>query len=99
VLPDERVPTLLASLQTSIEQHHKLVLAVLPNSRADRYDAFKKFCTSRAQDRGIPSQAILSTTLKKGMSVATKVAIQIICKLGGQPWALNIPVSNTRYKY
>lgn len=28
------------------------------------------------------------------MSVATKIAMQIICKLGGELWAVEIPVSN-----
>ena len=29
------------------------------------------------------------------MSVATKVAIQMNCKLGGEPWAVKIPLKNT----
>lgn len=44
----------------------------------------------------VPSQVVLSRTIgrPKGlMTVATKVAIQLNCKLGGIPWALSIPVS------
>ena len=29
------------------------------------------------------------------MSVATKVALQMNCKLGGEPWAVKIPLKNT----
>ena len=44
----------------------------------------------------MPSQVIVSRTLAKKqmmMSVATKVAIQLNCKLGGEVWTLEIPVS------
>lgn len=44
----------------------------------------------------VPSQCILARTLSKKqqlMSVVTKVAMQINCKLGGELWALEIPVS------
>ena len=29
------------------------------------------------------------------MSVATKVVIQMSCKIGGQPWAVEIPLKKT----
>ena len=29
------------------------------------------------------------------MSVATKVAVQMNCKLGGEPWSVRIPMSGT----
>ena len=29
------------------------------------------------------------------MSVATKVVVQMNCKLGGEPWAVKIPLKNT----
>jgi aubergine-like protein len=44
----------------------------------------------------VPSQVVLSRTLSKKemlMSVATKVAIQLNVKMGGEVWALEIPVS------
>jgi len=43
----------------------------------------------------VPSQVVLSRTLNKKqmlMSVATKIAIQLNCKMGGEVWALEIPV-------
>jgi len=43
----------------------------------------------------VPSQVVLARTLNKKqmlMSVATKIAIQLNCKMGGEVWALEIPV-------
>ena len=69
------------------------VIVVLPSNRKDRYDAIKKFC---CVDHPVPSQCILGRTLSKKqtiMSVTTKVAMQLNCKLGGELWALEVPVS------
>lgn len=44
----------------------------------------------------VPSQVIVGRTLAKKqmlMSVATKICIQLNCKMGGEVWALEIPVS------
>ena len=44
----------------------------------------------------VPSQMVVSRTLNKAkqlMSVATKIAIQMNCKMGGVVWAVPIPVS------
>jgi len=44
----------------------------------------------------VPSQVIVARTLMKKqmlMSVCTKIAIQLNCKLGGEVWAVEIPVS------
>ena len=44
----------------------------------------------------MPSQVVVARTLTKKnamMSVTTKVAMQLNCKLGGELWALEIPVS------
>lgn len=45
-------------------------------------------------DFGIPTQVIVQKTLnnKSLMSIATKVAIQLNCKLGGTPWLIEVPV-------
>ena len=40
---------------------------------------------------------MLSRTLNKKqmlMSVATKIAIQLNCKIGGEVWALEVPLKN-----
>ena len=46
----------------------------------------------------VPSQCLLAKTLSKQkmlMSVTTKVAMQLNCKLGGELWAVEIPVSSS----
>ena len=66
---------------------------VLPTNRKDRYDSIKKVC---CLENPVPSQCILARTLSKKqtmMSVTTKVAMQLNCKLGGELWALEVPVS------
>jgi len=40
----------------------------------------------------VPSQIVLLKTVQKNnLSICTKIAIQINCKLGGAPWLVNIP--------
>ena len=67
---------------------------ILPTNRKDRYDSIKKLC---CVDQPVPSQCIVARTISKKqnlMSVATKVAMQLNCKLGGELWALDVPVSS-----
>ena len=64
-------------------------------TQGDHYAAVKKKC---CLEKPIPSQCVTSTVLSKPkglMSVATKVAIQMNSKLGGEPWAVKIPLKDT----
>ncbi|XP_077504141.1 piwi-like protein 1 [Amblyomma americanum] len=73
----------------------ELALIVLPNSRKDRYDIIKK---EACVDLGLHTQVILTRTIsnrKNVRSVATKVAVQLNCKLGGEAWCLEIPLVST----
>ena len=61
----------------------------------EHYAAVKVKC---CVEKPIPSQCMTATVLGKPkglMSVATKVAIQMNCKLGGEPWSVKIPLKNT----
>lgn len=71
----------------------ELIYCVVSNNRADRYGAIKKKCTV---DRPVPSQVFVARNLtSKGVkSIATKVAIQLTCKLGGAPWSVELPPIN-----
>lgn len=71
----------------------ELIFCVVSNNRADRYSAIKKKCT---HDRPVASQVFLAKNLSnKGIrSIATKVAIQLNCKLGGAPWSVELPPIN-----
>lgn len=74
-----------------VRKNPAMILCVLARNFADRYEAIKKKCTV---DRAVPTQVICqrNMTSKSAMSIATKVAIQINCKLGGSPWTVEIPL-------
>lgn len=70
----------------------QLIMCIVSNNRLDCYSAIKKKC---CVDRAVPTQVIVakSLTAKGVMSIATKVAIQLCCKIGGAPWTVEIPLS------
>jgi len=93
-LNDDRTDTFFRALQASVNNDTQLVMVMVPSNRKDRYDAIKKFC---CVDHPVPSQVVVARTVLKAkglMSVATKIMIQINCKLGGEVWALQIPLQN-----
>uniref|UniRef100_A0A8D3DG67 Piwi like RNA-mediated silencing 1 n=1 Tax=Scophthalmus maximus TaxID=52904 RepID=A0A8D3DG67_SCOMX len=68
------------------------VVVVLPSNRKDKYDSIKKYL---CVDCPTPSQCVLSRTLGRPqalMTVATKIALQMACKMGGELWSLEIPL-------
>lgn len=69
------------------------MVVVLPNSNKDKYDSIKKFL---CVDCPTPSQCVVARTLSRPqalMTVATKIALQMACKMGGELWSVEIPVS------
>lgn len=70
------------------------IMVVVATNAADRYAAIKR--TTLCPESRIPVsvQVIAEKTMKpkKGsvMSIATKVVIQVNCKLGGIPWAIDL---------
>ncbi|KAM7179074.1 piwi-like protein 4 [Macrochelys suwanniensis] len=84
----------LRAVQQHVNPEVQLVMCVLSSNQKDCYDSIKKFLSI---DRPVPSQCVLARTLSKQgmmMSVATKIAMQIICKLGGELWAVEIPLKS-----
>jgi len=82
-------------LDRVIDMKPLIVMVVIPNNKGDHYAVVKKKCCI---DKPVPSQVMTATVLSKPkglMSVATKVALQMNCKLGGEPWAVKIPLKNT----
>ncbi|XP_015122024.1 piwi-like protein Siwi [Diachasma alloeum] len=69
----------------------QLVMCILAKNRADTYAAIKKKCCI---DRPVLSQVVTARCFKPQgmMSIATKVAIQLNCKIGGIPWTVHIPL-------
>ncbi|XP_050528664.1 piwi-like protein Siwi [Daktulosphaira vitifoliae] len=87
---DARSQSFLSSLEQVINEHNPtMILCVIPSARGDIYSLIKrKLCV----DRAVPSQVVLLKNVQKNnMSVVTKIAIQVNCKIGGAPWLVAIP--------
>lgn len=72
------------------------MVVVLPSNR--KYDQLKKYL---CVEFPIPSQCALARTLRPHRlevlaSVATKIALRMTCKMGGELWSVEIPVSHAR---
>lgn len=62
-----------------------MLVLLVPNERKDRYDTVKKL----ALNAGVATQFVREKTIKKNMlAVATKVTLQMACKMGGEPWTV-----------
>lgn len=90
---DDRPNSYIQAIERVAQNDPQMIMCVVPNISSDRYAAIKKKC---CVDRGIPTQVVVQKTLgNRGlMSVATKIAIQMNCKLGYAPWSVEIPLSN-----
>ncbi|KAF3427934.1 hypothetical protein E2986_02003 [Frieseomelitta varia] len=91
---DDRTGTYSSALEHELSTTcPELMFCVVPNNRTERYSAIKKKCIL---DRPIPSQVLLHKTLtnRNLRTIATKVAIQINCKLGGAPWSIDLVSKN-----
>jgi aubergine len=92
-LNNDRPATYLEGLESVINNIKPFfIMCVVSNNKADRYAAIKKKC---CVDRAVPTQVILARNLdsKRSMSIATKIIIQMNCKLGGAPWSVHIPLN------
>ncbi|EDV32449.2 uncharacterized protein Dana_GF14047 [Drosophila ananassae] len=89
---DDRTATYIRAMDDCARMDPKLILCLVPNNNADRYSAIKK---RGYVDRAVPTQVVTIKTAKNRglMSIATKIAIQINCKLGYTPWMVEVPLS------
>ncbi|XP_043338628.1 piwi-like protein 4 isoform X1 [Cervus canadensis] len=90
----ENPAAFIHAIQKHVKYEIQLVLCVLPSMQTSYYDSIKKYLSS---DCPVPSQCVLAQTLNKQgmmMSVTTKIAMQMICKLGGELWAVEIPLKS-----
>ncbi|KFP31525.1 Piwi-like 1 [Colius striatus] len=89
---DDRTEAYLKALQQCVTPQTNIVFCVFSSVRKDKYDAIKKYlCT----DCPVPSQCVLARTLGKpqtAITVATKIALQMNCKMGGELWSVEIPL-------
>ncbi|ELK27885.1 Piwi-like protein 4 [Myotis davidii] len=82
------------AIQKHVDRDVQLVMCILPSAQQSYYESIKKYLSS---DCPVPSQCVLVRTLSKQgmmMSIATKIAMQMTCKLGGELWAVEIPLKS-----
>ncbi|XP_048369812.1 piwi-like protein 1 [Sphaerodactylus townsendi] len=91
---EDRTEAYLKALNQKVVSSTQMVVCLLSSNRKDKYDAIKKYlCT----DCPTPSQCVLARTLSKPqtvMAIATKIALQMNCKMGGELWSVEIPLKN-----
>ena len=88
---NEKESAYLSAFRQNCLKGDQMVIAILSNNNKARYDAIKKYL---CVENPIPSQCVLAKTLgkqKQLMSITTKIAIQMQCKLGGEIWACKFP--------
>lgn len=91
-LADSKMNDYRAALDKWTARKPEMVVAILPNKNEDLYSMIKRHCIIKTPT---PSQCVVAALLKKPkglMSVATKIALQMNCKLGGQLWTVKIPI-------
>ncbi|XP_036114777.1 piwi-like protein 4 isoform X2 [Molossus molossus] len=84
----------LGAIQKHVDPYVQLVMCILPSTQQSYYESIKKYLSS---DCPVPSQCVLARTLSKQgmmMSIATRIAMQMTCKLGGELWAVEIPLKS-----
>lgn len=96
VLNDDRPPSYKNCLDDVLRKDPKFIMIVTTNNKADLYKAIKTLTLCRSNP--VASQVIIEKTMNpprgSPMSIATKVAIQMNCKLGGIPWAVDLKLKD-----
>ena len=65
-----------------------MIMVILPTNKKNTYDDVKRHLCCEV---GVPSQCVLSKTIfKKNISISSKIMIQMACKVGAEPWVLNV---------
>ncbi|XP_053540407.1 piwi-like protein 1 isoform X1 [Ictalurus punctatus] len=91
---DDRQEALLRALQQRVGQQVQMVVVILSANRKDKYDCVKKYL---CVDCPTPSQCVVARTLSRPqtlMTIATKISLQMNCKMEGEPWSVEIPLKH-----
>lgn len=94
-IPRDNAESLVNALKSHVNQSTQMAVVLLTTKRKDIYDAVKRVCCLESP---VPSQVVTTKILedeRKHKSIVTKVAIQMNAKLGGEIWAVNIPLTDT----
>ncbi|XP_061663732.1 piwi-like protein 1 [Syngnathoides biaculeatus] len=89
---EDHQESLLRTLQHNVQAETQMVVVVLSSNRKDKYDCVKKYL---CVDCPTPSQCVLARTLSRPqalMTIATKIVLQMSCKMGGELWSVEIPL-------
>ncbi|XP_066444447.1 piwi-like protein 1 [Eleutherodactylus coqui] len=89
---EDTVGGYLQAFQQNITDRTEMVVCILSSNNKMKYDSIKKFL---CLDSPVPSQCVIARTLSKPqtlMSICTKIALQMNCKLGGELWSVEIPL-------
>ncbi|XP_028372573.1 piwi-like protein 4 [Phyllostomus discolor] len=90
----ENPAAFLGAIQKHVDPDVQLVMCILPSNQQSYYEPIKKYLSC---DCPVPSQCVRVHTLSKQgmmMSIASKIAMQMTCKLGGELWAVEIPLKS-----
>jgi len=88
---DDNIRTYQNTLEEIFRDDPAFIMIVI--SKADQYSVIKRLALCRPNP--VLVQVILEKTFKKRnlLSIATKVAIQVNCKLGGIPWMVDLKLA------
>ncbi|XP_061624752.1 piwi-like protein 1 isoform X1 [Phyllopteryx taeniolatus] len=89
---EDHQESLLRTLQHNVKAETQMVVVVLASNRKDKYDSVKKYL---CVDCPTPSQCVLARTVSRPqalMTIATKIVLQMSCKMGGELWSVEIPL-------
>lgn len=85
-------------MQKACGQDPQLVMIAVGNNQGDRYSSIKKVCciTSPVASQVVTGRVMDTRNRSKMLSVATKVAIQINCKIGNFVFSFSNQILNCR---
>uniref|UniRef100_A0A3Q2Z002 Piwi-like RNA-mediated gene silencing 1 n=3 Tax=Hippocampus comes TaxID=109280 RepID=A0A3Q2Z002_HIPCM len=89
---EDHQESLLRSLQHNVRTETQMVVVVLTSNRKDKYDSIKKYLCVACPT---PSQCVVARTISRPqalMTIATKIVLQMACKIGGELWSIEIPL-------
>lgn len=90
---DDRTSTYIQTLRGIRKSDTSFIMVIVPDkNKSDLYNAIKKetLCGDNPVSIQVVSKNILKSDERRLMTIATKVAIQVNCKLGGAPWMVDL---------
>ncbi|XP_077652592.1 piwi-like protein 3 [Urocitellus parryii] len=96
-VPGNTISSYIDILKTLIKDGPEMVVCILPDDRKNRYDEIKKYLCVKSP---IPSQCVVAHTLTKARTLktmATKIAQQMNCKMGGALWKVETGLKKTMF--